>query len=146
MANVGYLASALVTGALVVAVVLALVWRVEWRGYSPTLEAGPGASSGGVRAVLESPAAWSVAFLVVTLGSAGGAVLFVQTGATATLAAVARAALGLLFAVVAGYLLFGTYATARSHGFARSQSAAMGAWIGGMLLIGAIVANLLFAA
>lgn len=155
MPETAYLTSALVTGVLLLAV-WTLVLRMEWRQYElgasgtagTDARAGP---DGGGRTDLaeadadESVGAWVLGFVALAALAGGGAVLLVSDPALA--AAVGNwVALALVFGVVlGGFLLWGTYSSARFRGLPSAHAALVSAWLFGALFVAGIAAKLVLA-
>lgn len=140
MAELAYLTSALVTGALLL-VVWALVARMEnWRSYELTIaDLAPEDGS-----LADSPAVWTLGFLLMTLVAGGGAVLLVSDVSLAANLGGWIAMAGVFGVFLLGYLLYGTYSSARNRGLHSSQAALLSAWLFGSLVVVAIAAKLLF--
>jgi hypothetical protein len=140
MAASAYLTSALVTGALLLTVWV-LVTRMEnWRSYelsTPNLAGDQGS-------LADSPAAWTAGFLLMTLVAGGGAVLLVSDVELAAAVGGGVAIAGVFGAFLLGYLIYGTYDSARSRGLHSAQAALLSAWLFGSLIVVAIAAKLLF--
>lgn len=144
MAETAYLASTLVTG-LILLSVWAFVARMEnWRRYhspptGPDREPGRGADSA------ESVGVWIAGFLLLVAVAGGGAVLLVSeaalTGALGTWVGLA-AVFGVL---LGGFLLWGTYSSARHHGLPSAHAALLSAWVFGSLFVAGIAVNLVVA-
>lgn len=137
MVETGYLASALVTGVLLLAV-WALVARLEnWRSYEPAPAAGSGTSA------LESPRTWIAGFvgLVALLG--GGAVVLVSDPSLAGSVGSWVLVMGAFGVLLLGFLLYGTYSSARARGLHSAQAALLSAWLFGSLFVAAIAVKLL---
>ncbi|WP_276302364.1 hypothetical protein [Halorussus lipolyticus] len=156
MAETAYLTSALVTGALLLAV-WTLVLRMEnWRRYEL---AGGGAGGADGRAGTDgggrtrraganaddSVGAWVAGFVLLAALAGGGAVLLVSDPALA--AAVGNwVALALVFGVLlGGFLLWGTYSSARFRGLPSAHAALVSAWLFGALFVAGIAAKLVLA-
>ena len=113
-----------------------------WRRYAPLLEGVDTRSS--LRRALDSPAVWTVAFLVVVVAAALGALAFVageipaETQQAAGLFLAAGTAVGITL-----YLFYGTFVSARSRGLKSSQAAALGSWAVGLLFIVVVVFKLM---
>jgi hypothetical protein len=128
-------------GLLVVGVVAYLAGH-EWRHYSPILAGRDGEST--LQRLLRHPGVWTATFVVAVVGLGLSVVAVVSGDITGDV----RQTAGLFLAVgtAAGltlYLFFGTFVSARSRGLARSQAAALGSWVVGLLLVVAIVFRLL---
>jgi hypothetical protein len=139
MAETAYLASALVTGTLLLTVWVLVARMENWRSYelsTPNLGGEQGS-------LADSPAAWTAGFFLMVLVAGGGAVLLVSDVELA--AAVGWTAIAGIFGVfLMGYLLYGTYDSARSRGLHSAQAALLSAWLFGSLIVVAIAAKLLF--
>jgi len=137
MVESAYLASALATGVLLLA-----VWAVVARaGDRRRYEVLPDDPERGGTDWSESVAAWSVAFFLLLLVAGGGAVVLVS-GASLPTAVSPVALVGLFGALLVGYLLWGTYQSARFRGLRSSQAALLSAWLFGTLFLVAIVVEL----
>jgi hypothetical protein len=131
-------------GAVLVATV-AYLSRRGWRTYSPapaTGSDGPGGGAAVLERAVDDPAVWTVAFLLAVAAAGLTTVAFVGSGLGLPEGANAVAG-GLLVAgavaVLAGYLTYGTFVSARNRGLANSQAAALGAWALGLAAIVVIV-------
>jgi hypothetical protein len=148
MAETAYLASAVVTGAALLAVWTFVVRMEDWRRYdtAPVESARGGRRgrrSGGPRsdAPSDSVAAWAAGFFLLVLVVGGGAVLLVSD--VTLLAGVGWLGLAAAFAaVLLGFLLWGTYSSARFRGLRSAQAALLSAWVFGSLFVAVIVAKL----
>jgi hypothetical protein len=143
---VSFLASTLLMGLFLVAVVAFVGYAERRDAERPGSSMRPGAVLSWVRG---STMAWIVGFLVLVVAVGGSTVLFVggllpnpsaQVTQTAGLALGGLVALSLLV-----YFVWGGYSTARARGYPRSGAAAVGIWVFGMLFVTAIVAQLLVA-
>ena len=141
MAESAYLASAFVTGALLLAVWV-LVSRMEnWRSYELS-----GVNLGGEGGSLaDSPAAWTAGFLLMVLVAGGGALLLVSDAEFAASVGGWMAVAAIFGVLLVGYLVYGTYDSARSRGLHSAQAALLSAWLFGSLIVVAIAAKLLVA-
>lgn len=142
MAELTYVASALVMTGVVLAVVAAVLRFGDWRSYAIVGAGDPGAR---LRRVADSPVAWMAAFLVLTLGFGGTAVLYVSG-----VAIPGAEALGIVLAlgagtVLGGYLFVGTYNAARSRGRPAAQGVAEGVVLLGIFVVVVITAKLVAA-
>lgn len=141
MANVPYLASALVMGLLAVGVVVLVVRGRGWEDYSPraayALAAGGGVPRSGLSRVASSPNTWTLAYVLVALGFLGGA-LVVLGGGVDVMAVIAA-----LVAIVLFFLVAGVYIAMRGNGRPSSQAAAGSALMLGFLFVAAITAKLI---
>jgi hypothetical protein len=151
MVTATYLASALVTGLLLLVVVVGVARQPNWRGAAAGTGAGgaAGADSGVARgpAVAAVAAVLLVALVVALLapGLAGGGAADGGTadgeglpGGAAIVAV--GAGLGLLTVT---YLVWGVYHSTRYRGLTSAQAAGVGAWVFGMLVILGVLAVLL---
>lgn len=145
MVQLGYLASTLLMGAFLVAVV-AFLRLAEYREYSMSLtgdESGPVAV---LRGLAGSTTAWIAVFLVAvvvaTLASvaAVGGLVPADSGAVAIAGGILAAIIGIF---VGGYLVWGAYYTARARGYHSAAAVMVSAWVVGLALVGAIMAVLL---
>ena len=139
MANVTYVASALLTG-LFLAVVAGALARLGARRIAPTPTGRPeragGLASTGYDALdglVRKQTTWVAGFFLFTLGVVAGVIAFLQGDASAGAGALA----------LVGFLLFGTYFTVRSHGRSTAEAIGVGLWALGLLLVVAVALNLL---
>ncbi|MFB6303286.1 MAG: hypothetical protein ABEH78_10565 [Haloferacaceae archaeon] len=144
MAQVALLLSSLI-GILLIGVIAALIGRGS-RGYSlpERVTSEEGEPSPLVRAV-RSPAVWTLAFVLAALGLAGAAlavagIVPLSPGATAAAGGALAAGAGLLLLF---YIFYGTFASARARGLAKSQAAMLGSWAVGLLFVVVIALKLL---
>lgn len=137
MVEVAYVASSVLMGALVVAIVAAVLRLREWNDYSPTGEAGGLVS---LRGLANSPTVWMVTFLLL-LVVFGGATLGYVSGAVPAGAILPVLGAAVLLVVV-GYLFIAAYSSARSRGRPTSQAVAEGTALTGFLFVLAIAAKL----
>lgn len=139
MAETGYLVSALLTGLLLVSVWVLVSQLENWQRYnlSKAVRRRDAAS------LFDSPTAWIVGFLALVGVAGGGAVLLVS-GASVT-AAVGDwvAAAGAFGVLLLGFLLYGTYDSARNRGVHSAQAALLSAWLFGSLFVAGIAVKLL---
>jgi hypothetical protein len=141
MAEIGYLTSAVATGALLLAVWL-LVSRMEnWRSYDPTVTR----PDGGGFEWLDSTGAWMAGFFLLVLVVGGGAVALVSSPGLAS-AVGSWVALAAAFGVLLlGFVLWGTYSSVRHRGHHSATAAMVSAWVFGGLFVTAIAVKLLLA-
>lgn len=139
MADLSYVASAALMTGLVLAVVVAVLRYGHWQSYSPT---EPGGGAERLRAVSESPAAWTVGFLLLAVLFGGAAVLYVSDVSVPGADAVGVGLLVAAAAVLGGFLFVGTYDAARSRGRPAAQGVAEGAVMLGLLAVVAIAVRL----
>lgn len=140
-----YLLSGVLMGVFLLGTVALLTRSRRWRHYSPTND-GPDAGA-ALERLAEHPATWMVGFLALALGLGLGAVVFV--GGFPVPEAIQSAAgtvmLVVVLAVFAGYTFLGVYHAIRYRGLYRSQAAAAGIWIVGVLAVAGIAVMLLTA-
>ncbi|WP_435181854.1 hypothetical protein [Halorussus sp. AFM4] len=141
MAETAYLASALATGAVLLAVWAFVVRMENWRRYDP-------ADGGTVRDLPRSAGdsgsmgAWIAGFLAMILVAGGGAVLLVSDAAFAA-AVGGWTAVALVFGgLLVGFLLWGTYSSARFRGLASAQAALLSLWVFGSLFVAGVAVKL----
>lgn len=143
-----YFASALLTGAFLLAVVLYLISAREWYQYTPTA-VGAGGGAGDVFAstsrFVRSPVTWTVSFLVFAFVLVLGGLAFVGSPLVAfadrgLMVLVLLAAAVLLFVI---YLFAGTYYLAKSRGIDDAAASGLGAGLLGLLVVVAIFLKLL---
>lgn len=140
MAETAYLASALVTGALLLAVWVLVLRMENWRHY----ESSNDRHSHSRTDAGESVGAWIAGFLILALVAGGGAVLLVSDASLAASVG-SWVALAAVFGVLLGaYLLWGTYSSARFRGLPSAHAALVSAWLFGILSVAAIAIKLVF--
>lgn len=94
--------------------------------------------------VARSPRTWVVGFLLLVFGIGGGAILAVsgpdisQAAADTAIYAVG----GFAGALLVGYLIWGVFLSAKSKGIGTAGAVALGLWVLGTVVVGAIVAML----
>ena len=147
MPETAYLASALVTGTALLAVWALVVRMEDWRRYDPAAAERAGADSAdavhAARAT-DSVAAWAAGFFLLVLVVGGGTLLLVSDAAL--VAGVGWMGLAVAFAaVLVGFLLWGTYSSARFRGLQSAQAALLCAWVFGSLFVAAIAVKLVVA-
>lgn len=143
MAQLGYLASTLLMGLFLVAVV-AFLRLAERREYSPSLTGPESSGSEALREAFRSPVAWIVVFLAITFATGLAAVAYVGGLVPAEVGTAAGPVLAAVVAVlVGGYLLWGVYSTARARGLQNAAAVMVSAWALGLLLVTAIAVHLL---
>jgi hypothetical protein len=146
MTEIAYLATALVMGALLVAVALLIARRRLTQ--PPATRDGPdGRSARTVEALdraIGSPGVWTGTFVLITIAIMGGVLAYVGGGPVpeASQQAAGLAVAGLALLVITTFVFFGTYYTARSKGRSTAMGVAEGATALGLLFIVAIVATL----
>jgi hypothetical protein len=136
------LLSTLLTGAVLLAIVVVAVRWVDWRGYALEPREGPGLLSRAAG----HPAVWIVGFLLLLAVFGGGAVAFVAgVGLPEEMVSAVGVVLGAATAlVVAGYVFYGTYASARGRGRPTSVAVAEGSTLVGALFLLVIAVRLVF--
>lgn len=140
MAESAYLTSALLTGALLLAVWVLVARMENWRSYelsTPELDR-EGTS------LADSPAAWTAGFFLLVLVVGGGAVLLVSNASLAAAVGSWTAFAAVFGVLLLGYLLWGTYSSARSRGLHSAHAVLLSLWLFGSLFLIAIAAKLLF--
>jgi hypothetical protein len=145
MAQAGLLASTVLMGVLTAGLVILLANGRNWRRYSPTALPTP-RDGGGGPSMSERPGMLALGF-IATVFVVGGAVVLLSGGlatmGTATptidMALAVSALLGLL---VVGYVVLGSYSTARSHGVGYAQALMIAAWAFGLLFVLGVAAKL----
>lgn len=149
MAPLTYIASAVLTGLVVVGLVAALARSREWRSAAPTPGAVRTGDTSAVTTLTEtvrSPLGWTVAFLGLVLVIGGGVLAFL----TGAIPAGVGQALGVMLVLVAatvmcGYLFWGVYHSVRYRGIESAQATGVGLWVVGMVLLVVVVAQLVMA-
>lgn len=137
MVEVAYVASSVLMGALVIAIVVAILRLREWNEYSP---GGEGDGLVSLRGLANSPTVWMVTFLLL-LVVFGGTTLGYVSGAIPA-SAILPVLGGATFLVVVGYLFIAAYSSARSRGRPTSQAVAEGTTLTGLVFVLAIAAKL----
>lgn len=142
MANLVYVASALLTSVFLFAVVTAALRLGDWQSYAR----GGGSTRGAMlRDLANEPVTWMVSFILLCLGFGGAAVLYVSdTPMVGTETVGAVLAVG-AFAVIGGYLFIGSYDAARSRGRPSAQAVAEGSVLLGFLVVALIAVKLVTA-
>ena len=140
MAESTYIASALVTGGLLLGVILLASRLEDWREYDFAVPKGRSRTA----AMADSPAAWTAIFLIVALVAGGGAVLLVSDFAfMAALGGSWVPLVGVFGVLLGAYLLWGTYSSARFRGLHSAQAALLSAWLFGVLFVAAVAGKLI---
>ena len=144
MAQVAFLLSTLI-GLLLIGAIAVLIGRGS-RQYSlpRRVTSGEGEPSPLVRAA-RSQTVWTLTFVVAAIGLAGAAlvvadIITISEGAKAAAGIAVAAGTGLLLAF---YLFYGTFASARARGLQSSQAAMLGSWAIGLLFAVVIALKLL---
>lgn len=138
MATHTYLASAVLMGLFLLAIVVATGRARDWHQYTPA-GAGAGDVAASVSRTAKNPATWTLLFLLAVALVGAGVVLLFTGEAPAWAATVAIA----LLAVAAGgsllfFLFYGSYEWARSHGFGKPMAIMIAAWVIGLIVLVAI--------
>ncbi len=130
-------------GVLIVAGVVALLSRGRPR-YAPQVVKDDGLAT-SLETAARQPVTWTVTFVLLTLLTAGAAVLAVGGfEVSADIAGVATVVLALIgMVVLVGYLFYGTFVAARSRGLHSAQAFAFGSWAVGLLVLLGVAASLL---
>jgi hypothetical protein len=152
MATIGFIASTVVMGLLVVGVAALLARGRSWRRRAAMSTAGAFTTGGSgesnvVSRAAESPTAWMASFLLLALAFGGGAVLFASG---ASLPAGSQATVGLVLAAVAAVIVgffftHGLYRSAKGWGLPTSGAVAVSAWGLGVLVVVVVAVKLLLA-
>lgn len=144
MAQLGYLASMITMGGVLVAVAYLFVRmnsRKAGRGgpRAARYERESASESGSLLGrIARAPASWYVGFVLAMLVVGAGGVAFIgETSLSGSAGAVVGVSMALLLAL---YLFVGTYATAKSRGRPASLAVAEGLGvIGGLALLGIVL-------
>jgi hypothetical protein len=141
MVQLTFAAGALVLGALLLVTVAVVRLGRDWR---PARADGGQPRMSGLWRAVDSPAGWSVLFLVLVGIALAGAVLFVSGPDAMPVPGSAGIWLGgLLGTVTVLYFIWGVYSASRYRGLHRPASLAVAAWMVGVLVLAVIVAKLL---
>jgi hypothetical protein len=137
-----YLASAALTGGLLVALAVGIARTRHWHRSPPTEDRD---WFDFAESVAQSPTAWVVAFLALALGAGVGSILFVSGSAVPAIVHQGAFLLVVLLFVVSlgGYAFWGAYQAVRSRGVGSAQAALAGLWLVGSLFLLAVVVRLL---
>jgi hypothetical protein len=141
MAESAYLTSALLTGALLLTVWVLVARMENWRSYeltTPVLDRDGGS-------LADSPTAWIAGFLLMALVAGGGAVLLVSDLALASSIGGWTTIAAIFGVLLLGYLLYGTYSSARYRGLHSAHAVLLSLWLFGSLFLFAIAVKLLVA-
>ena len=142
MAESTYIASALVTGCLLLGVLLLASRLEDWREYDLALPE----TRSRTAELADSPAAWTAVFLLAALVAGGGAVLLVSDIPFMAALGGSWVPIVAVFGVLLGaYLLWGTYSSARFRGLHSAQAALLSAWLLGVLFVAAVAGKLITA-
>lgn len=141
MAQLAYLASAVLMGFVLVAVAAAVV---KWRAWTPGAAVADRSGREELAASFNNPRGWTAAFVLATLLLAAGALLFAsETSLPAIGLTAVGAVIAALFVVLIGvFLFYGVYAIALNRGLMRSQAVMLGSWAIGLLFILVVIAML----
>ena len=131
-------------GVLIIAGIVALLSRGRPH-YTPRVVDEDDSLAAYLGRVARRPVTWTVAFVLLTLLTAGAAVLAVGGfEVSAGVAGAATTVLAVVGAVVlVGYLFYGTFVAARSRGLHSAQAFAFGSWAVGLLVLLGVAASLL---
>jgi hypothetical protein len=129
MADVTYLASALVMGVSLLGVVFLAARVRRWQNYAPSvaygdMDAGPGGRQTAFSKFVNAPRTWVAAFVVLALGFMAGTMVYIS-GLASGIAGTAL--IGALGAAVVVYLVGGVYYAMRERGRPSAQAAATSA-------------------
>ncbi|WP_101298305.1 hypothetical protein [Halegenticoccus soli] len=141
MAQLAYFVSTVLMGLFLLAVAVSLARGGGWRQYRVDDRRS---TSDALARVAGSPTAWTVGFLLLVFVSAATAVLFVSgAGVPESIkGAVGFVLAGVGLSVLAAYLVFGIYRSARYRGLKSAQAAAASVWVLGLLFVLAVVLKL----
>lgn len=125
--------------AFLVAIIAGILLFRDWYDYEPTL---PRDTEGAVEQLIESPVAWTVAFLG---GAAlfGGSTYFWLSASPEAQSTYSTVAVALIAVLVAVFTFVGVWEVVRSRGRANAEAVGMGAIAVGLLFVAAIAAQLL---
>jgi len=137
MVEFNFLTSTAVMGVILVVTVLVIAGRSRLR----TAPEGGQPPNRRLRTLANSPAGWSVGFLLLVGIALGGTVLYITNTVVPTI--VSALLIGLLTLSVLGYLLWGVYDAARHRGLHAPAGIAAAAWMAGMLFVLGVVLRLL---
>lgn len=139
MVAITYLASTLLMGLILLALVAVVVWGRNWRRTSPST-----AEADAFGRLLGSSTTWTLVFVVVALGAAAGAVALVGgVGFEVPSETIVLGLAGAFLLLLGVYLFGGVYASARSKGMGRAPAVGLGSAVLGLLFLGLIVLQLL---
>lgn len=151
MAPLAFLASTLLMGVLLLAIVVGLMRARDWQR-SPAGASGGGtiqsvAETDPLSGMMDRESLWVAAFLVLVLVFSGSAVLFVSDIPLPGLGEVdiVPALAGAFGLMLTGYLSYGIYVSARSRGRSSAMAAMISAWIIGLLFLVGLTVKLLLA-
>ncbi|WP_227376966.1 hypothetical protein [Haladaptatus halobius] len=145
MASLGYIASALVMGFMLVALALGIARGRKWKQYAT--ERDERDTVAVLRGIASNPTVWVLSFVLFSLVAGAGAVLFVSgTAVPASLRRGARLAVVALAVVLGGgYIFWGTYQSSRYRGLDSAQATLAALWVGGALFVLAVIVKLVTA-
>lgn len=151
MVETAYLASALATGLLLIAVAMAIARNGRRRSVLTTAGDEPvtgfAATTGTLTDAMRTPAAWTLAFVTLAVAIGGGVLLYVGGGPVPESSRALAGVLvgGAVLLVICAFLFVGVYITARSKGRSTAWGVAEGVITLGLVFVGAIVVNLVVA-
>jgi hypothetical protein len=145
MVSLGYVASALVMGFVLVALTLGIARGRNWKRYAT--ERDERDTTAVLRGIASNPTVWVLSFVLFSLVAGAGAVLFVSgTAVPASLRRGARLAVVALAVVLGGgYIFWGTYQSSRYRGLDSAQATLAALWVGGGLFVLAVIVKLVTA-
>ncbi|MFC4451513.1 hypothetical protein [Halorussus aquaticus] len=143
MAETAYLASAVVTGIAVLAVWSFVTRMEDWRHYDAANVGG--AHTRRSADETDSVGTWAAAFFALVLVAGGGAVLLVSDAGVASAVGDWVAVGSVLGVSLLGFLLWGTYSSARFRGLRSAQAALLSAWLFGSLFVVGVAVKLVLA-
>jgi len=139
MAQVTLLASSVVLGLLVVAVV---VLTSRWRSRGYAYDGGPETEGSLLERAASNETVWIVAFLALVGIALGGAVFYVSGTSVPVPGGAGLLLAGLLGTIVLAYFFWGVYHSSRYKGLHRPAALAVTAWMIGMAVVGLVVLRL----
>lgn len=153
MVELTYVASTALMGLFLVAVTVGV--RRSYQQGTPSTVDRPMIGSGQqsefalpgeavVGRLARDPAAWTAGFLLLALGAAGGSILVVTPGVSATIQRSVGFLLGGgLLALLLAFVFLGVYSGARNRGLHKAQGVAAGSLMLGLLLVGVVIVRLI---
>ncbi len=140
MVTAEFIATAVLTGALLVSVGVALARFHDWRAYSPSLDGGGLAGTGPGREAEELPVGWLVGFFILLAVLGGGGLVVISGGIPdIPVLVVIMAAFGLS---LLGFLIWGVYSSARFRGLHSAQATGASLLLVGLLVLAIIASKL----
>lgn len=149
MVDVIYLASALITGLFLLAVVAVVARNERWRVYDSSSDEEPlprlDALIDGSTKWGRNPWSWTLLFVLLTAGLTASVLLYVGGGPVpeGSQRIVGLVIAGFFLLLVSGFLFVGMYIMAKSKGRSNAWGVAEGIFALGVVFIGAIVLTLL---